>query len=144
VFLPDLKDFREKETQCHKTCHTTTGYDHKASKEIDVTWYCLVGTCNIAYITFLFKLWCAGQLAQVDLSGLLHFAYCWHLLVIAERTSFSRKHFVLFCFVVLCCVVFLISVPFADDSDDGVKLYTLAVYPVWEKSVWLIFFYYLV
>ena len=133
VFLPDFKACREKEAQHHQTCHTTTGYDHKASKEIDVTWHCLVGTCNIAFIIFLFKLWCAGQLAQVDLSVLP--SSIWLLLALAgysskPSTSFSREHFVLF----------WNSVPFADSSDDGVKLYTLAGYPVWGESVQLIFF----
>ena len=133
VFLPDFKACREKEAQRHETCHTTTGYDHKASKEIDVTWHCLVGTCNIAFITFLFKLWCAGQLAQVDLS--VGPSSIWLLLALAgysskPSTSFSREHFVLF----------WTSVPFADSSDDGVKLYTLAGYPVRGESVQLIFF----
>uniref|UniRef100_A0A8C6FZN0 Serine/threonine-protein phosphatase n=1 Tax=Moschus moschiferus TaxID=68415 RepID=A0A8C6FZN0_MOSMO len=32
----DFKACREKEAECHKTHHTSKGYDHKASKEIDI------------------------------------------------------------------------------------------------------------
>lgn len=38
VFLfADFKACREKEAQRHETRYTAKGYDHKASKEIDVT-----------------------------------------------------------------------------------------------------------
>lgn len=38
VFLfADFKACREKEAQRHETGYTAKGYDHKASKEIDVT-----------------------------------------------------------------------------------------------------------
>ncbi|KAB1255746.1 Serine/threonine-protein phosphatase PP1-gamma catalytic subunit [Camelus dromedarius] len=33
---PYFKACREKEAKCHETCNTSKGYDHKASKEIDV------------------------------------------------------------------------------------------------------------
>ncbi|PNJ82732.1 PPP1CC isoform 10, partial [Pongo abelii] len=32
----DFKACREKEAKCHETCNASKGYDHKASKEIDV------------------------------------------------------------------------------------------------------------
>lgn len=74
---------------------------------------------------------CAGQLAQVDLPGPPPF---WLPLALTGYSSEWKR------VILKKAFLFLTSVPFADNSDDGVKLYTSAGYPVEGQVYYWSFF----